>query len=288
MIFGSLKLSFYACVCQTSPMCEVQCRRLFASRRTRVAIIGNSVFCSFLAENYRFQKRWNKKSLLCFRFWCASVYDDESFGFCLSISLACSLSYRILVLTVIWSYFISRYIFIRTDTKTYKFCWTSGLERCYVLVSYIAHTKGNDHRTAYWATQQGAFKAKNCYFLHDFISNFHIASSSPEKKKRIVMHLKWSNFFSHDNYLFNHSFIHLFIHISHSLIHSFIHLFIHFPFIFSSFELLTFFFINSFIHFHSFIYSFIHSVIHSFTLAFVHSLDSIIFLYAIRQLIQAN
>merc|ERR1719327_2007133 len=30
----------------------------------------------------------------------------------LSISLACSLSYRILVLTVIWSYFISRYIFI--------------------------------------------------------------------------------------------------------------------------------------------------------------------------------
>ena len=86
-------------------------------------------------------------------------------------------------------------------------------------------------------------------------------------------------------FLFNHSFIHFFIHISHSLIHSFNYSLIHFPLIFSSFKLLTFSFsINSFIHFHSFIYSFIHS----FTLAFVHSLDSIIFLYAIRQLIQTQ
>jgi len=69
-------------------------------------------FVLFWRRIIDFKKDETKKSLLCFRFWCASVYDDESFGFCLSISLACSLSYRILVLTVIWSYFISRYIFI--------------------------------------------------------------------------------------------------------------------------------------------------------------------------------
>jgi len=108
----ALKLSFYACVCQTSPMCEVQCRRLLHQEGRALQSLEIRFFVLFWRRIIDFKKDETKKSLLCFRFWCASVYDDESFGFCLSISLACSLSYRILVLTVIWSYFISRYIFI--------------------------------------------------------------------------------------------------------------------------------------------------------------------------------
>ena len=57
----------------------------------------------------------------------------------------------------------------------------SGLEPCYVLVSHIAHIKGNDHMTAYWATQQGAIITKNYHFPHSFQISAMVLLISPKR-----------------------------------------------------------------------------------------------------------
>jgi len=68
MIFGSLKLSFYACVCQTSPMCEVQCRRLLHQEGRALQSLKIRFFVLFWRRIIDFKKDETKKNLLCFRF----------------------------------------------------------------------------------------------------------------------------------------------------------------------------------------------------------------------------
>ena len=132
--------------------------------------------------------------------------------------------------------------------------------------------KGNDHRTAYWATQQDTIMARNCHFLHNFISNFHI-TSSPKKRGELSCIRHEASFFSHDNHPFNCSFIHIY-----PFTHSFTIWFIFLSYFILHLTYSTFSYLNSSLilfpssclYIHSFIHSFIHffinihSFIHSF------------------------
>merc|ERR1712121_81952 len=69
-------------------------------------------FVLFWRRIIDFKKDETKKVFFVFAFDAPVSMMTNLLVSVLSISLACSLSYRILVLTVIWSYFISRYIFI--------------------------------------------------------------------------------------------------------------------------------------------------------------------------------
>merc|ERR1712243_124666 len=112
MIFGSLKLSFYACVCQTSPMYEVQCRRLLHQEGRALQSLKIRFFVLFWRRIIDFKKDETKKKVLFVFAFDAPVSMMTNLLVSVSLFLSLALSYRILVLTVIWSYFISRYIFI--------------------------------------------------------------------------------------------------------------------------------------------------------------------------------
>lgn len=94
MIFGSLKLSFYACVCQTSPMCEVQCRRLLHQEGRALQSLEIRFFVLFWRRIIDFKKDETKKVFFVFAF---DAPVSMMMNLLVSVSLFLSLALSLIV-----------------------------------------------------------------------------------------------------------------------------------------------------------------------------------------------